>query len=143
MSSSFRHSVCKWCYPGLPLETLARAAKEIGLESVELLDPAEWPVVQRLGLTCAMANGTTTIARGFNRLEHHAKYVPSMLERIRACAAAGLPNVICFSGNRAGMPDEQGLEHCAIGLRQLMAEAEKARVTVFMELLNSRIDHPD
>jgi hydroxypyruvate isomerase len=143
MSTSFRHSVCRWCYPALPLETLARAAREIGLDSVELLDPVDWPVVQRHGLTCAMANGTTTITHGFNRLEHHAKYVPSMVERIRACAAAGLTNVICFSGNRAGLSDEQGLEHCATGLRQLMSTAEKAGVTVFMELLNSRVDHPD
>ena len=143
MSSSFRHSVCKWCYPSLPLESLARAAREMGVDSVELLDPAEWPVVQRLGLTCAMANGTTTITHGFNRREHHAQYVPTMIDRIRACAAAGLPNVICFSGNRAGLADEQGLENCAIGLRQLMGEAERAKVTVFMELLNSRVDHPD
>jgi hydroxypyruvate isomerase len=90
-----------------------------------------------------MANGTTTISHGFNRLEHHAQYVPSMIDRIRACAAAGLTSVICFPGNRAGLSDEAGLEHCATGLRQLMGAAEKAQVTVFMELLNSRVDHPD
>ncbi|ACB75646.1 hydroxypyruvate isomerase family protein [Opitutus terrae] len=139
----FRHSVCRWCYNKIPLEELARAAKEIGLHSVELLGPDEWPVVQRHGLTCAMANGTTTIPRGLNRLEHHADYVPSMIERIRAVAAAGLPNVIVFSGNRDGMPDEQGLENCAIALKQLVGEAEKQRVTICMELLNSKVNHKD
>lgn len=145
---SFHHSVCKWCYRDIPLAEFAAAVKGFGLESVELLNPEEWPVVQQLGLTCAMANGTTTITKGMNRLEHHAVYVPSMIERIKLCAAAGLPNVILFSGNRGGMSDEQGLENCAIGLKQLMGEAEKRGVTVCMELLkeplkNSRLDPGD
>jgi len=137
------HSVCKWCYKDIPLETLAQAAKGIGLESIELLDPVDWPIVKRHGLTCAMANGTTTIPNGFNRVENHAKYVPSMIERIHDCADAGLPNVICFSGNRAGMTDEQGLENCAGGLKQIVGAAEKAGVTVCMELLNSKVNHKD
>ncbi len=142
-SESFHHSVCKWCYPKIPLDDLARAGKEIGLHSIELLDPADWPIVQRHGLTCAMANGTTTIPKGFNRLEHHARYVPTMIDRIGACADAGLPNVIVFSGNRGGMPDEQGLENCVVGLKQIVGAAEKRGVTVCMELLNSKVNHKD
>jgi hydroxypyruvate isomerase len=139
----FHHSVCKWCYKDIPLAEMAAAVKGFGLESIELLDPADWPVVRQFGLTCAMANGTTTIPKGFNRLEHHAAYVPSMIERIKACAAAGLPNVIVFSGNREGMPDEQGLENCVTGLKQIVGEAEKRGVTVCMELLNSKVNHKD
>ncbi len=142
-ATGFHHSVCKWCYKDIPLAELAAAVKEFGIESVELLNPEDWPVVQKLGLTCAMANGTTTIPKGFNRLEHHAAYVPSMIERIKLCADAGIPNVIVFSGNRDGMPDEQGMENCAIGLKQLMGEAEKRGVTVCMELLNSKVNHKD
>ncbi len=142
-TGSINHSACKWCYKDIPLETMARAGKELGLQSIELLDPADWPVVQRHGLTCAMANGTTNIPKGFNRLEHHAKYVPSMIERIREVANAGLPSVIVFSGNRDGMPDEQGLENCAVGLKQIVGEAEKRGVTVCMELLNSKVNHKD
>lgn len=99
--------------------------------------------MQKYGLTCAMANGTTTIPNGFNRLENHAAMVPSMIERIRECAIAGLTNVIVFSGNRKGMPDEQGLENCAAGLKQIVGEAEKRGVTVCMELLNSKVNHKD
>ncbi|HZZ57591.1 MAG TPA: TIM barrel protein [Opitutaceae bacterium] len=142
-SGHIRHSVCRWCYKQIPLPDLARGAKEIGLESIELLDPADWPVVQSFGLTCAMANGVTTIPDGFNRLENHARYVPGMIDRIRACAKFSLPHVICFSGYRRGMPDEQGLENCAVGLRQIVGEAERQGVTVCMELLNSRVDHKD
>ncbi len=142
-SGSFQHSVCRWCYEKISVEDLAQAAKRIGLASVELLDPVDWPVVQRHGLTCAMANGTTKIPDGLNRLENHAAMVPSMVERIKACADAGLPNVICFSGNRNGMDDELGLEHCAIALKQIAGEAEKRRITVCMELLNSKVNHKD
>ena len=140
---SFRHSVCRWCYQKIPLDDLAREAKRIGLESVELLEPPEWPVVQKHGLTCAMAMGATRIPEGLNRIEHHAVMVPGMIERIDACADAGLPNVICFSGNRGGMDDELGLANCAIALKQIVGEAEKRRVTVCMELLNSKVNHPD
>jgi len=142
-NDSFRHSACRWCYKDIPLDDLARAAKRIGLESVELLEPAEWPVVQKYGLTCAMANGVTRIPEGLNRVEHHAVMVPGMIERIGACADAGLPNVICFSGSRGGMDDELGLANCATALKQIVGEAEKRRVTVCMELLNSKINHPD
>ena len=140
---SFHHSVCRWCYAKMPLEDLARESKRIGLESVELLEPAEWPVVQKHGLTCAMAMGVTKIPEGLNRIEHHAKMVPGMIERIGACADAGLPNVICFSGSRGGMDDELGLKNCAIALKQIVGTAEKRKVTVCMELLNSKIDHHD
>ncbi|MEI8287624.1 MAG: hypothetical protein WCG15_10030 [Actinomycetes bacterium] len=85
-----RHSVCKWCYSKIPLDDFAKVAKDIGLESVELLDPKDWPTVQKYGLTCALANGTMSIPSGFNRLENHAKYVPTMIERINACADAGI-----------------------------------------------------
>ncbi len=142
-AGSFSHSVCRWCYQKIPLDDLAREAKRIGLESVELLEPAEWPVVQKHGLTCAMAMGVTRIPEGLNRIEHHAVMVPGMIERIGACADAGLPNVICFSGSRGGMDDEQGLANCAVALKQIVGEAEKRRVTVCMELLNSKVDHHD
>jgi hydroxypyruvate isomerase len=142
-SDSFRHSACRWCYQKIPLDDLAQAAKRIGLESVELLDPVDWPVVQKYGLTCAMANGVTRIPEGLNRIEHHAVMVPGMIERIGACANAGLPNVICFSGSRGGMDDEVGLANCATALKQIVGEAEKRRVTVCMELLNSKVDHHD
>ena len=143
-----RHSVCKWCFGKIPLEAFAKAVKEFGIESVELLDPKDWPTVQKLGLTCALATGTTTIPVGFNRIENHAKYVASMTERINAVADAGLPSVIVFSGNRtdkAGVTvsDEQGIENCAIGLKRIMGVAEKRGVTVIMELLNSKVNHKD
>ena len=141
--SPLRQSVCRWCFKKAPLDELARAAAEIGLASIELLDPAEWEVVRRHGLTCAIANGPSTIPDGFNRVENHARLVLAFQERIQAAATADIPAVICFSGNRRGLDDEAGLENCAAGLKQIMSAAEKAGVMICMELLNSRVNHPD
>ncbi len=155
---TLRQSVCAWAYVRknpvaksaadarkMTLDDFALAAKKIGLESIELLDPDQWPVVQKIGLTCAVSNGpkSSTIKRGFNRREHHTDLVPDFLKRIDECAAAGIPNLICFSGNRDGQSDEEGLEICADGLKKIMSAAEKARVTIIMELLNSKVNHKD
>jgi len=148
----FRHSVCKWCYPAIPLAELARVAKRLGLASIELLEPMEFPVLRRHGLVCAMVSfptGTTPhgvnvggIANAWNRPEHHDTLVELYRRRIAATAQAGYENLICFSGHRDGLDDEQGLEHCATGLKRILAAAERSKVTLCMELLNSKVDHP-
>lgn len=138
------HSVCRWCYDKIPLEDLCKASKEMGIESVELQGPDEWPVIQKYGLTCAMANGAGMgIERGWNRPELHAKLIESYAAVIPKVAEAGLQNIICFSGNRAGLPDDQGIKNCAEGLKKLMPIAEKHKVNVVMELLNSKVNHKD
>ena len=146
-TAAFKHSVCRWCYPKFTVDELARTARELGLDSVELLEPDEWAVVRRHGLTCAMGYATvpdpsTRLTRGFNRAEHHAWLVPAYERAIPLAAAAGVPNVICFSGSRDGVSDEEGLETCARGLAPLIPVAERHGVTLCMELLNSKVDHP-
>ena len=137
------HSVCKWCYPDISLEDLCRAGKEMGLQSIELLGPKDWPTLKKYGLTCAMASDVDGISYGFNRLEHHDDLLQKFGVALPQAVDAGLKNYICFSGNRKGMSDEQGLENCAIGLKRLMPLAEKHGITICMELLNSRVNHPD
>jgi hydroxypyruvate isomerase len=122
---------------------LARNAAQIGLKSVELLTPEEWPVVKKYGLTCAMGSGADQIPVGFNRKENHDSRVANLTRHIDLAADAGIPNVICFSGNRNGMSDEEGLENCVIGLKRIVGHAEKKGVNVCMELLNSKVNHKD
>ena len=148
LKGKINHSVCKWCYGKIPLEEFCKASKEIGLKSVELLGPAEWPVLKAHGLTCAITSNPTVdglggINKAFNRVEHHDKLVTVYEDWISKAAAAGLENVICFSGNRAGLDDEKGIENCAIGLKRLMKFCEEKKITLVMELLNSRVDHKD
>jgi hydroxypyruvate isomerase len=138
------HSVCRWCYNKIPLEDLCRASKEMGIQSVELQGPEEWPTIQKYDLTCAMANGAGMgIEKGWNRLELHEKLIASYADVIPKAKNAGLKNLICFSGNREGLADEQGIKNCAIGLKRLMPVAEKHGINVVMELLNSKVNHKD
>jgi hydroxypyruvate isomerase len=90
-----------------------------------------------------MANGPATINVGFNRPNEHDRLVAESERLLPLVAAAGLPNMIVFSGNRGGMSDGEGLDNCAVGLKRITPLAEKLGVTVCMELLNSKIDHKD
>ena len=116
----------------------------MGLQSVELLEVKDFPTLKKYGLTCAVVSGVPGgITSGLNQIENHDKIVAYMEQTLPAAAKFGAPNVICFSGNRAGQDDEKGLEYCAIGLKRIATIAEKHRVTVIMELLNSKVDHKD
>lgn len=142
------HSVCKWCYGKIPLEEFCRSAKEIGLSSVELLQSADFPTLRKYGLTCAMVSNPTVdglggIERAWNRVEHHDRLAQAYERQIAAVAEAGMQNLICFSGNRGGLDDEKGMENCAQGLKRIMKVAEDKKVTICMELLNSRVNHKD
>ena len=138
------HSVCKWCYDKIPLDEFCQAARNIGLQSVELLEVKDFPTLKKHGLTCAVVSGVPGgITSGLNRLENHDKIVEFMERTLPAAAEFGAPNVICFSGNRKGLDDEKGLENCVIGLKRIASLAEKHRVTVIMELLNSKRSHED
>ncbi|MGZ8491081.1 MAG: hydroxypyruvate isomerase family protein, partial [Gemmatirosa sp.] len=147
-SATYRHSVTRWPFGGLTVDALARAAKGLGIASVELLEPSEYAIVRAQGMTCAVGyapagDPRTRLTVGWNREANHAWLLPGYEEGLRLAAAAGVPNVICFSGNRAGLGDAAGLAACAAGLRALMPTAERLGVTVCMELLNSKVDHAD
>lgn len=144
LKGSINHSVCRWCYSNIPLEDLCKAAKNIGIASIELTGPDEWATLRKYDLTSALPNGAGKgITQGFNDLKLHDELVESYSNIIPKVAAAGLNQLICFSGNRNGMDDEKGIENCAIGLKRLMPLAEKHKVTLVMELLNSKVNHPD
>ena len=142
LKGNVRHSACRWCYSKIPTETLFKEAKAMGLEAIDLLGPKEWPIAKKYGLTCSMAHGAGMgITKGFNRPELHDALVADYEAHIPKVAEAGLTNLICFSGNRDGMSDEEGLKNCAVGLKRLVKTAEKHNVVLVMELLNSKVDH--
>jgi len=144
LKGRINHSVCKWCYPKVSLEDLCVAGKEMGLQSIELLTTSDFPTLKKHDLICAMVSGVPGgITDGFNRLENHDKIVQFFEETIPVVANAGYANIICFSGNRRGMDDQKGLENCAIGLKRVTSLAEKHKINVVMELLNSKVDHKD
>jgi hydroxypyruvate isomerase len=142
-TAGIKQSACRWCYGAVPLDKLAAEAKRIGYQSIELVNPQEFPAVKAAGLTCAMLTGACKIDDCYNRQENHDQLEKAMRDQIEFAAAHGLPNVICFSGNRRGMSDDEGLDNCALGLKRILGLAEEKNVTVCMELLNSKVDHKD
>jgi len=137
-----RQSVCKWCYRRVSFEELAAHSAKIGLAGFDLASPGQWPILKKYGLICTMTP-THGIGKGLNRIENHAECLGRIRKAIEVTSDAGFPNVICFSGNRAGMDDDEGLKNCAIAIKQVVGLAEKKKVTICMELLNSKRNHKD
>ena len=141
---NLRQSICQWCFGDMPLEELCELAVELGYKSVELLGPDDWPTILDKGLTCAMAYGSNIgLNRGFNDPTLHEEFKKQFTSSIPKAQESGLNQLICFSGNRNGLSDEQGLENCAIGLEPVVKLAEKHDIMISMELLNSKVNHPD
>ena len=142
-ASRLKQSVSRWCYAKIPLDDLCESAKSIGYKSVELLSEPEWPVVKKHGLECGMANGFGQIPVGFNRPDNHDKLVADAARMLPLVAAAGIPNIVVFSGNRAGLSDGDGIANCITGLKRVTPIAEQHGVTLCLEMLNSKVDHKD
>jgi hydroxypyruvate isomerase len=147
LKGRINHSACRWCYSSIPFEDLCKSAKEIGMKSLELTGPAEWEILKKYDLTSAMGWGDYPKGMGlpnfFNKVQNHDQLIAFYEDLIPKAAKAGVNNVICFSGNREGISDEQGLINCKKGLQRIMKTAEKHNVTVSMELLNSKVNHKD
>jgi hydroxypyruvate isomerase len=144
LKGNINHAVCRWCYNSIPLEEFCAGAKQIGIKAIDLVGPKDWPVLKKFGLHSSMCNGAEiNLVDGWNEKKFHAQLNKNYTEMIPLVAASGYTNLICFSGNRRGMDDETGLKNCTEGLKQIMALAEKNKVMVIMELLNSRVDHKD
>jgi hydroxypyruvate isomerase len=139
-----RQSACRWCYNDIPLDQLCAFAARIGLKGIDLLQPAEYEFPRRYGLICTMAYaGGGEIPDALNRLEHHDAIEAAFRANIPLAAKAGIPNVITFSGARRGMSDEEGARNAVVGLNRVKKTAEDNGVTICMELLNSKVNHPD
>lgn len=139
-----RQSVSRWCYQKIPLDQLSAAAAQMGLRGVDLLQPEEYDAPRRYGLICTMAYaGGGEIKNALNRTQNHAAIEQAFRTNIPKAAAAEIPNVITFSGNRAGMSDEEGARNTIAGLNRVKKIAEDHGVTICLELLNSKHDHPD
>jgi hydroxypyruvate isomerase len=139
-----KQSVSRWCYEKIPLEELCAYAAQIGLKAVDLLNPDEYEIPGRYGLVCSMAYaGGGEIPNALNRVENHARIEEGFRKYIPLAAKAGVPNVITFSGNRAGMSDEEGAKNTIAGLNRVKKIAEDHGITICMELLNSKVNHKD
>lgn len=142
-----RQSVVPWCFKPMTLDELCVLAVRLGLPSVELTTPNNFPLLKKHGLVCALT-GSHGFAKGFAHGEEHAECLKVLRERIDATAAAGFPSVITFSGFRRGLSDEVGTKNMVEGLKKIAGYAEEKKVTLCLEMLNSKDKvemkgHPD
>ncbi len=138
-----KQSVARWCYSKISLDDLCKNGARMGLSGIDLVNHDEWPTVQKYGLVPAMTPGAGTIPDAWNRVENHDRLVEEMRANIERAAAAKVPNVITFSGNRRGMPDDQAKDNVTAGLNRVKKMAEESNVMICLELLNSKVDHKD
>lgn len=144
LKGNINHSVCRWCFGNLDLDTLCVEAKKIGIKAIDLVGPNDWHILKKHGLDSSMCNGAEiNLVDGWNDPKFHATLIKNYSEMIPRVAEAGYKQLICFSGNRRGKDDETGLNNCVEGLKQILPIAEKHNVVLVMELLNSKVDHKD
>jgi hydroxypyruvate isomerase len=142
--SRLKQSVCRWCYQKIPLREFCKSVADLGLPAIDLLTPEEWPVAKEFGLVTSMGSGLGgTIPDGLNDPANHEAIVRSLEAGIPLAAKAGVPNVITFFGNRKGRADTEAIENCVNALNRVKRVAEDHRVTVCVELLNSKVNHKD
>lgn len=145
VNGRINQSVCAWCFTGdcsskpMSLEQLCQLCVELGVKSVELVDPPDWPLLKKYGLVCALANSHGFV-KGFNDPNNWEMCIDKIKTAVDDCAAAGFPNVITFSGFRNGIPDDVGLENTVKGLKKVIGYAEKKKINLIFEVLNSRVD---
>jgi hydroxypyruvate isomerase len=135
-------SVSKWCYGKFKLDEFCAICKKMGLKAIDLLGPKDFPTLKKHGLECSMVN-THGLTKGLNRKENREQCLAQIRSNIDAAAEYKYPNVITFPGNRAGMPDDVGVENMTNALKQVAGYAEKKKVTICIEYLNSKVNHKD
>ena len=143
VKGDIRQSVSKWCFGKIPMDEFCKICKKIGMVGIDLVGEKEWDIANKNDMIVTMGNGVGGIAKGFNRLAHHDELITAYERLIPIAAEKKVPNLICMSGNREGISDEEGMANCITGIKRLMPTAEKHGVTLHMELLNSIRDHAD
>ena len=137
LKGNIRHSVSKWCFK-YPLDEFCKEVKKIGIESVELVGPEKWPVISKNGLKCAIGNfPDLSPERGFNNPLWHERLIRDYTEVIPMASKAGVDKLICYSGNKTGISDSQGMENCRQALEKILPLAEKNNVSLAMELIGA------
>jgi hydroxypyruvate isomerase len=145
LKGNINHSVCSWTYSHLSLSELCDLALSMGVKAIDLVAPKDWSILKEKGLHCSMCYtaGKISLTEGWNKKENHSWLIKDYLEAITLVQKAGYQNLICFSGNRNGQSDEEGLKIMAEGISKILPLAEQSGVTIQVELFNSKVDHKD
>lgn len=135
-------SVSQWCYGKWSLDELCQVSKKLGLKAIDLLGPNDFETVKKYGLVVSMVN-SHSLTDGLADKKFHDACLAKLRETIDATSAAGFPNVVSFSGNRRGIPDDVGIANSVEALKKIAGYAEQKKVTICLEYLNSKVNHKD
>ncbi|MBN1418566.1 MAG: sugar phosphate isomerase/epimerase, partial [Planctomycetes bacterium] len=138
-----KQSLSHWCFKRVEMEDLAREAARIGYRSIEMSGADTWPTIKKHGLAIAIVGGHGTLTNGLNFRENHDRIERELRRNIDTAVENGIPSLICFSGNRGGISEEEGAKNTADGLKRVAGYAEEKKITLCMELLNSKVNHKD
>lgn len=128
---------------GLTPEQLFKTAADIGYRAVELVDENLFPLLKKAGLELSSHRAFGSIEQGLNRRENHAGIFKEFEANLRLAQKWQIPGLIGFSGNRQGLADDEAIELIAEGLGKMATLAAGEGVSIWLELLNSKRDHPD
>jgi hydroxypyruvate isomerase len=156
LNGRIKQSIVAWCFAKhWEPERMAQIAKQLGCPSIELIDPKDWPTLKKYDLTCAIAgNGMPgpPFVKGFNNTKYHEQVISVTKKTIDQCADFGCPNVIAFNGYKWRDADdpksgeislEEGAKNCVAGFKKIIGYAEKKKVNICLEMLNTReATHP-
>ena len=116
---------------------------------IDLVGSENWDILKKHGMISTMCYGdlegksTRSLTNGWCDKSFHDELISNYSRHIKLVSDAGWKNLICFSGSRRGISDDQGLINCVEGLSKILPIAEKHNVVIQMELLNSKVDHQD
>jgi hydroxypyruvate isomerase len=139
-----KQALCGGVFHGsdLDFDGMCREAARLGAYGIDLVGPDAFPTLKKYGLIPTMVPGGSGIKNGINDKKNHDDFERKCLESIKAAAGAGAPNVILLAGDRKGISDEEGMDNSVAFMNRVKKAAEDQNVTLCLELLNSKVDHP-
>jgi len=133
-------SIVYWCFQKhWDIEQTCQVARHLGCKSIELVEPKLWPILRKYGLVCAITS-SHGFDKGMNNPEYHDMCIEKLRDSIDACSLYGFPNVITFTGFRENIPDDVGIRNCVNGYKKIIRYAERMKVNLCLEILNSRVN---
>jgi hydroxypyruvate isomerase len=140
--STFKQSVAYWPLSRITNDDLKRIF-EMGITGVEMPPEDKYDQLREIGFTIATIGGHKSLEDGLNKPENHSRIEDELNKKFEIAKKYEIPNLIVFSGNRNGKSEEEGAANTIEGLKRVAGAAEAAGVTLVLELLNSKVDHPD
>jgi hydroxypyruvate isomerase len=138
-----KQSIMGWTFNPMPTPELAKLCKEIGLVAMEGVSPKHYSMIKELGMDVSLV-GSHGFKQGPVNKENHEECVAKLTEAIELCAKAGFKRVITFTGMKEqGIDFEEAEKNCIECWKKVLPLAEKKKITLCLEHLNSRDDsHP-